>query len=227
MGASTAVAAAASLVALAFALSTLERWLDRRRPYELAWTVALGLFTLAASSLWLGSANGWNPAVFRIFYLVGAIADVPILALGTVYLLGGRRLGNRWAVVVGLSCAFAAGVVVAAPLSRPIPTDRLPQGSEVFGPLPRALAAVASGAGATVIVVGAVASAWRVARGRRPGGRRLVTSNALIAGGTLVLAGSGLLNSTLGAMGAFAVSQLVGVTLLFAGFLVAATAPSE
>ena len=41
-----ALAAAATLVSVAFGLSTLDRWLRRRRPHELAWTVALGLFAL-------------------------------------------------------------------------------------------------------------------------------------------------------------------------------------
>ena len=54
----TSVAVAASLVALAFALLTLERWLSRRRPYDLAWTVALGLFALAAAALAAGAQAG-------------------------------------------------------------------------------------------------------------------------------------------------------------------------
>jgi len=95
----TALAAGAALVALAFALSTYERWSGRRRPHDLAWTVALALFAAASACLWLGAADGWNGAVFRLFYLFGAIADVPFLALGTVYLLGGRR---RAGVAAGL-----------------------------------------------------------------------------------------------------------------------------
>ena len=74
----TSVAVAASLVALAFALLTLERWLSRRRPYDLAWTVALGLFALAAAALAAGAQAGWSGASFRVFYLFGAIVNVPV-----------------------------------------------------------------------------------------------------------------------------------------------------
>jgi hypothetical protein len=88
----------------------------------------------------------------------------------------------------------------------------------VFGVLPRVLAAVASGGGATVIVAGAV---WSIAR------RRGVVANLLIAIGTLVLGGSGLLNSVLGAMTAFAVALMVGIALIFAGYLVATGAPAS
>jgi hypothetical protein len=48
-----------------------------------------------------------------------------------------------------------------------------------------------------------------------------VWSNGLIALGTLILGASGTLNSVFGAMTAFAVTLLVGISVIFAGFLVA------
>ena len=47
----------------------------------------------------------------------------------------------------------------------------------------------------------------------------------LIAVGTLVLGASGTLNGRLGASTAFAVTLTIGVTVLFAGFLVATSQP--
>ena len=93
----------------------------------------------------------------------------------------------------------------------------LPQGSSVFEALPRVLAAVASGGGALVVLGGAVWSAIRQRRGR------LLWANVVIAAGTLVLGASGLLNSVLGQMEAFAVTLAVGVSILYAGFLLAVT----
>jgi hypothetical protein len=229
----TALAAAAALVALAFALCTFERWLDRRRRHELAWAISLVMFSAGSTALWYGAAAGWGALSFRLFYLFGAVLNVPFLALGTVYLLGGPRAGDRWAAVVGLGSAFAVGVVLVAPLRRPVPGHRLPQGSDVFGALPRVLAALASGAGATVVLVGAGWSTWRLlarvpatnsaGSPLRPGRptARLAGGNVLIAAGTLVLGAGGLFNSVLDEMEAFAVTLLVGIALLFAGFLVA------
>lgn len=215
----TAFAAAASLVALAFAMSTFERWLARRRPYDLAWSVALAFFFAGSAALWLGAANGWDGPTFRAFYLFGAIVNVPVLAVGTIYLLGGSRRGGRWALAVALASTFAAGVIIEAPLRAPILPDRLPQGSDVFGPLPRILAAVASAGGALIVLGGAAWSAWRFRRGR------MVAANLLIAGGTLVLGAGGILNAVLDEMEAFALTLVVGVTMLFLGFLLAAAAP--
>ena len=102
----------------------------------------------------------------------------------------------------------------------------------MFGALPRVLAAVASGAGATVVLVGAAWSAWRLWRRSHGGSEtrpyraaRLVGANLLIAAGTLVLGAGGLFNSVFDAMTAFAATLLVGITMLFAGFLLATTAP--
>jgi len=211
----TALAVAAGLVSLAFACSTFERWLARHRRHELAWSVALGFFSLAAFALAAGAALGWAPLTFRLFYLFGAIVNVPFLALGTVYLLGGQRRGDQVGAVVALVCAFAAGVVLAEPLRGPLPADQLVQGSDVFGPGPRVFAAVASGVGALTIFLGAAWSAVRYRRGR------MLWSNVLIALGTVILSSSGLLNSVLDEMDGFAVTLVLGITVIFAGFLVA------
>ena len=211
----TALATAAGLIALAFAMCTYERWLARRRPHELAWSIALVMFAVAAGALAAGSAMGWNETSFRVFYLFGAIANVPVLALGTLYLLAPRRRADAWAVIIGLFVAFAAGVMAVAPLTAPLARTELARGSEVLGVLPRIMAAGASGLGALVVIAGAV---WSAARIRR---LRLVVANSLIATGTVVTGASGLLNSVFDEMTGFAVSLVVGISMLFAGFLVA------
>lgn len=229
-----ALAAAATLVAVAFCLSTLDRWLRRRRPHELAWTVSLALFAVGSLALWWSESAGWGLGSFRVFYLAGAVLNVPWLALGTVYLLAGVRTGNvvRWWLV--FLSGLAVGVVGFAPTKAPIDPDEFPTGKEVFGVAPRVLAAVGSGVAAVVIIAGALWSAWRVWRGRNPsldGSRsvaapgRLVLGNVLIAIGTLVLSGSGTLAGRLGEDRAFAITLLAGIVVLFAGFLVASTPP--
>lgn len=233
-----ALAATATLVAAAFALSTFDRWLRRRRPHDGAWTVSLVLFALGSAALWWAESRGWSRASFRVFYLTGAILNVPWLALGTVYLLGGRVLGDRvrtW--LVGLSGA-AVGVTLVAPMSWVTVADtEMPQGSELFDAAPRAFAAVGSGVAALVIIVGALWSVQRSIRGRvpaRPGAtrqihdvRRHTAANVLIAIGTLVLSASGTFAGRLGEDRAFALTLVIGVVILFAGFLVASAAPAR
>jgi len=229
-----ALAAAATLVAVAFALSTLDRWTRRRRPHELAWTVSLGLFAVGSLALWWAESAGWSLGAFRVFYTAGAVLNVPWLALGTVYLLAGERIGNRVRTWLVFLSGLTVGVVGFVPTRADVVPDEFPTGKEVFGVAPRVLAAVGSGVAAVVIIAGAVWSAWRVWRGRTPSlgaqrtvtaPRRLVLGNLLIAAGTLVLSGSGTLAGRLGEDRAFAVTLLVGIVVLFAGFLVASAPP--
>jgi hypothetical protein len=121
-----AAAAATTLVSLAFCLSTLERWLDRRRPYELAWTIALAEFAAASAAQWWGASMGWSAAAFRAFYLFGPILSVPELALGTVALLGSahtgaiaRRVVHTWALVsIGVLLVARSPAIDPATLRR-------------------------------------------------------------------------------------------------------------
>jgi hypothetical protein len=233
-----ALAAAATLVSTAFAFSTLDRWLRRRRPHELAWSISLALFALGSGALWWAEAHEWSLNSFRVFYLAGAILNVPWLALGTVYLLGGQRMGRRVQQVLVPLTWLSVGIVLFVPTRQPVSGPDLPTGKEVFGVAPRVLAAVGSGVSALVIIVGALYSAWRLVRRRSdadahadpvadatiaradgaPG--RLALGNLLIAVGTLVLSASGTLAGRLGKDRAFAITLLVGITVLFAGFLV-------
>lgn len=212
-----AAAAATTLVSLAFALSTFERWLDRRRPHELAWTLALSAFAGASAAQWWGASAGWGGPSFRAFYLLGPILSVPELALGTVLLLAPTRVGRAARAAVHAWALVATGVLVAAPLTGTIDPGELPQGSDVFAPLPRVLAAVGSGVGATVLIAGAVWSAVRLARRRTT--RRLAAANVLIALGTVVLSIGGLFNSVADEMTSFAMAHALGITLVFGGFL--------
>ena len=220
----TALAVAAAAVALAFAMLTFERWLVRRRAYELAWSISLFLFVGGAAGLAWGSATGWTSMSFRLFYACGAVLNVPFLAAGQLQLQLGPRRGARVMATTALLGAFSAGVVLVAPFTSPLPSDRLPQGSEVFGPLPRVLAAVGSGVGATIVFVGTAVGAVAIQRARRrgavvPDAARKTLGLALLAVGTVVLSLSGTLNSVLGEMKAFSVTLTLGVTILFAGFL--------
>ncbi|MSO58733.1 MAG: hypothetical protein EXQ63_00215 [Ilumatobacteraceae bacterium] len=228
----TALAATSALVALAFGLSTLDRWLRRGRRQDLAWTVAMALFGLASLALWWAQARGWSAASFRLFFALGAVVNVAWLALGTVYLLLGTRIGDivgRW--LLGLT-GFSLGVILVAPLKAPVLANEFPTARKLFGVLPRVLAAVGSGVPALVIFVGAIWSAISLWRGKSPtitseatrevrSPRALASGNILIAFGTVVLSASGTVAGRLGKDTAFVASLLVGISILFLGFLVA------
>ncbi len=228
----SALAGGAALVACAFGLSTFDRWLRRRQPHELAWSIAMALFAVGSLALWWAESIGWTIGIFRLFFLCGAVLNVAWLALGTVYLLAGTRAGDivrSWLIAAS---GFAAGVVAVSPAKTPLSRTEFPTGREVFSAAPRILAAVGSGVPALIIVAGALWSTWRVLRRNSPtlsgstardvvSPGRLAMGNIVIAFGTIILSASGLFAGRLGQDRAFAITLLMGVSVLFTGFLVA------
>ena len=110
-------------------------------------------------------------------------------------------------------------------LSAPMDAVRgtaIPVGKDVFDAGPRALAAIGSGVGAVVIIAGVLLSAARFARDRRStDGARLAAANALVALGTLVLSGGGLVQGIVGHDEAFTLTLAIGIGVIYAGFLTA------
>lgn len=217
----TGLAFLATAVATLFAESALVRWTQRRSPHLSAWAVSLALFALASALLALGTSNGWDRGTFRVFYLFGAVLTVPWLALGSVALLLGPDAARRarWSLV--FFSGLAAGVLLSAPMDA-VRGTAIPVGKDVFDAGPRALAAMGSGVGAAVIIAGALLSAVRFARDRHStDGGRLAAANALVALGTLVLSGGGLVQGIVGHDEAFTLTLAIGIGVIYAGFLVA------
>lgn len=213
----TGLAFLATAVASLFAEATLVRWSQRRTPHLSAWTVALAMFALASGVLAIGTSNGWDRGTFRVFYLLGAVLNVPWLALGTVSLLLSPTTARRARAVLVFFSGVATGVLLSAPM-QPVHGTQIPVGKHVFGAFPRVLAALGSGAGAVVILAGAVWSVTRYARGRSmPAYGRLAAANVLVALGTLVLSGGGLVQGLVGHDEAFTMTLAVGITVIYCG----------
>lgn len=223
----SALGAIAMAVSTAFACLTADRWQRRRKPHELAWTQSMIMFALASAAYWSAGAIGWTSWNFRVFYLFGAILNVPFLAVGTLYLLGdqlpgGRDLGRRVHGALIPIATFCAGVVAVTPLRAPLPADGMPEGKAVFGVLPRVMAAVGSGLGATVLIAGAAWSAWRLIVRKGPG--RLALTNVLIAAGSIVLSLGGTFFTGEEVEVGFGIFLVAGIIVLFTGFLVSTPA---
>jgi hypothetical protein len=219
----------ATAVATVFAQATAVRWSRTRATHQGVWSFALALFALASAALATGASTGWDEGTFRVFYLLGAILNVPWLALGTVYLLGGQRLGNRVRAGMLVFTGVAIGVMLSTPIHGTIPVDQIPVGKDHLDALPRALAGIGSGLGALVLFAGAVWSAIGFARRRGEGARTgaLAAGNALIALGTLVLSSGGLLQGVVGHDESFTLSLAIGITVIYAGFVVASASRPE
>ena len=212
------VAAAASA---AFAVAVLRQYAARRRPYQLAWGIALSMFTVASLALTAGVVAGWTPVSFKLYYLFGAVLNVPWLALGTVELLAG--LAVRRAYLAALAVFTLASVILVA-LARVTAADLagrlLPEGKEFLPVAVRVLAVVGNSVGTLVVVGGAVASglAMRSRRELRP----RFEGTLLIALGVLLAASGGVL-AFLASSDKLALGLAVGASVMYLGFRRAST----
>ncbi len=202
-------------VSAAFALAVALRYGRSRRAALLAWAIGLAMFAVAALAGGLARAGDATEAEYRVFYLFGGILNVAWLALGTVLIVA-PRAGRATLALVAALTLVAAYAVFTTPVDLRVALDTgrgFPDGS-----LPRILAAIGSGAGSLALIGGALWSAWVFLR-RRHNGRRAL-SNVVIAAGVLIVAAGGTATFT-GASGILELTNLVGVSVMFAGFLLA------
>jgi len=214
-------------IASAFAVQLYMTWRIRMRLHAEIWVVAFGAYAVATWSLAHGLAFGWTSISFRTFYFLGAIANISLLAAGSLALWR-ESAGRRVLAPLSLWLVFGFFATFLAPFVTSLPAEGIPEGSEVFDftfmidaltlPGPRLFAAI-SGAIGTIVIIGFAAvsavRAWRT-------NRRLAYGNLLIVGGVLAPAFGGSLTA-LGESSALAISLAVGITLLWFGYRWATT----
>ena len=99
------IPAATSLIALFMAVALADQWRERRHPFQLIWALGMLFFGIASGCEAIAEAARWNEALYRSWYLTGAVWTAGWLGLGTTFLLGRTRFG--YAFALGL---FLAGV---------------------------------------------------------------------------------------------------------------------
>src|ERR687895_1174811 len=92
-------------LALIFSLALFDQWRERRRTYQLVWAIGMLFFGVASGCEAIAAAAGWNEALYRTWYLFGAVWTAGWLGLGTAFLLGRTRFGYAFAL-----CLFLAGL---------------------------------------------------------------------------------------------------------------------
>jgi hypothetical protein len=214
---------AATAVSGYFSWLLATQFTERRRPNLAAWSVALAMFALASMAAAVGALAGWAPFTFRVYYLFGAVVNVPVLALGTIYLLAPRRVADVAMILVAVASVVAAVIVFQAELNEAALVARgIPRGSEVLSEGVRLLSRYFSIIGFLVVVGGALWSAVKLARKRQPQLKRLAAANMFIALGTTVVAiASEMARLASGSMEdlVFSAGLFLGVSLMFTGFL--------
>lgn len=220
-----------TLVTFAFAAAVFARFLKRRGPHLLLWTIGLlfyGMGTL--SEVVLGFT--FSGLMLKIWYLSGAMLTAAWLGQGTFHLLvRKRRVALTLTGVLTALSLLAASLVLLAPLTTAASSYNvtLPISSQykdilTRGGLTIALTILLNIYGTLALVGGAVYSAvifWR----KRVLLNRMI-GNLLIAVGAMAPAMAGSF-VRLGLPDLLYLSELIGVVLMYIGFIQATTAPAR
>ena len=210
------------VAAIAASLFAFDLWKDYRlrpRPHVAAYGTGMTMFAVATWALFIGVTFSWTGPIYRTFFLFGAVLNIPFLALGSMFLVVGKRSGHVMTVALGAFTAFATTLTLTVPFQRPLPDGGIPHARDMFegGFGPRLVALIGGAVGVTILTFLALVSLVRFWNKDRS----IVWGNALILAGTLSAAWGGT-RLALGDTSGFTLSLLIAVTLIWAGYRVAA-----
>ena len=209
-----------SLISFVFAGSVLKRYLERRGNHLLLWGIGMIFYGIGGFSEGYYGVWGWNPLIFQLWYLFGAILVAAWLGQGTIYLLVKKKWAHVLMGVLLLGSIYGGIQVFGAELDPGLMTSSLHTGSEMSGHAivsdgVRTLTPFFNIYGTLALVGGAAYSAFIFWRKKVLLHRTI--GNVLIAVGAILPAFGGTF-SRMGISGALYISELLGAVILFIGF---------
>lgn len=221
----TAMPFASCIVSFIFAFVVLKRYLARKGLHQLLWGAGMIFYGIGGFCEAFYGALGWNPLIFRLWYLFGAVLVAAWLGQGTVYLLARRKTAHALMALLALASLYAAVRVFTAALDPSLMTTSLHTGSEMSGhaivtPGVRVLTPFFNLYGTVTLVGGAAWSAWLFWRKRVLLHRAI--GNVLIAVGAMLPAFGGTF-SRMGVPAALYLGEFLGAIIIFLGYLRAVT----
>ncbi len=215
---------ATTLIALSFTAALVSRYRRKGGGTHLLWwavgtlTYALGTSVEAAVTLF-----GWHEALFRLWYIFGALLGGAPLAQGAVYLHLSRRTANRLSIALIAAVSVAAAFVLVVPIRFDLVEAHRLTGRVMAWPWVRGFSPFINLYAFVFLVGGAVRSAVQFARRRETRYRAL--ANALIAVGAL-LPGIGGSFTRFGYTEVLYVTEFVGIILIYLGYRLAVRGPT-
>ena len=205
-----------TILSVPFALEIYRRWrLHPERLHLLWWAIGVAVYGVGTFTEAWTTLFGWNPVIFRGWYISGALLGGAPLAQGSVYLLMKRRTAHVLTGPLVLYVAIASVAVIMAPIDlAAVETHRL-TGRVLLWPWVRLFSPVVNLYAVIFLVGGAVLSALRYSAD--PATRHRMWANVLIAVGA-ILPGIGGTATRMGHTEVLYVTELMGLLLIWAGY---------
>lgn len=134
-----------ALVTFLFSFFVFKRYRERGGAHLLLWGVGLVMYGLGSISEAYNTAIGWNPLVFRVWYLCGAMLVAAWLGQGTVALLW-KRWSRPLLILLTLGSLFGLYRVATAKLDQTLLAEEVTAVSPTGDLAPQQLTALAAAA---------------------------------------------------------------------------------
>lgn len=210
----TVITLAATIISFVFAIIVLDQFLARKKPYQLIWSIGLFMYFVSTGCEFWTGIWGLNETIYRLWYLFGAIFVATYLGMGTLYLLAPRRTAHIIMAILLITTCYAIFRVYTAHIDlsslSSLSGRAMPQNVRLLTPFFNTFGTIA-------LVGGALYSAWIFWR-RRLMLHRMI-SNLLIALGAILPAFGGTVMRFGGAPVTTYILELLGIIIIFAGFL--------
>ena len=208
-----------------FAWVILQRYRERRTGPHLLWWAAgafcYGIGTITEASVTL---FGWNPWLFRSWYVSGALLGGAPLAQGTVYLLLPRRVAHALTVLLVGVIATASVLVFSSPIDLTLVEPHRLTGAVMEWTWVRRFSPFVNLYAAAFLIGGALWSAWRFRS--VPDMHHRVRGNVLIAVGALLPAIGGTA-TRFGYTEVLYFMEFVGLLIIWAGYRAQVSVPAR
>jgi len=205
------------------AFVVFRRYQARGGTHLLWWSVGILVYGLGTFAEGWMTRFGWNPGMFKFWYIVGALMGGAPLAQGTVWLLLKERTARTLSWILAAVIGVAAVAAMLSPINYAVVDAHVPSGTafgwqwvRMFSPFINLYAVI-------FLVGGAIYSAWRfgkVARAEGSGAaiaRDRFFGNVFIAVGA-ILPGIGGVATRLGHTEILYMGELAGIILIWIGY---------
>ncbi|MFQ5453531.1 MAG: hypothetical protein ACE5D6_05020, partial [Candidatus Zixiibacteriota bacterium] len=159
---------------------------------------------------------GWSELVFKLWYIFGALLGGAPLAIGTIYLLIGRRAGNIAVYILLTTVSIISVFVILSPITYHLVDPEILSGKVMGWQSIRKISPFINGLAAFFLIGGALysASIYR----KNPQTRNRFIGNVFIAVGA-ILPGIGGAFSRYGYTEMLYIGEFIGIIFIWYGYI--------
>ena len=211
-----------TVISISFTVVLYKHW--QRKPeakYLMWWTIGALCFGVGTLTESINVLTGWSVLNMKAWYISGALLGAFPLAQGTVYLLLKKKTADFLAGFFIIYILIASIAIILAPVDMSLVDPARLTGKVIMWTWARMFSILPNTYALIFLMGGAAWSAIQYARKQGNGGR--VLGNWLIAIGAL-LPGIGGSFTRFGYVEVLFVTELIGISLIWAGYRVVTNA---